>query len=136
MKGKLRKATNSLRRGQTLVMALIILGVLLILGVVFIAVVSNNIKQTVRTNRRSVAYDAAEAGIRYVHAQMLNTVAGADWRQKPSSPVLQTDPDYSFLRLPNPADPSDQGGPDKKGFYTRLLFDRGRALIRVRYAPS
>ena len=136
MKANFRKAKNSLQRGQTLVMALIIMGVLLVLGVVFVALVSRNIRQSVNNQRRSVAYDLAEAGVRYAHTQMLNSDAGADWRPSPSLPVRQDDPDYAYLRMPNSADPQDQGGPDKKGFYCRLVFDRGRALIRVRYAPS
>lgn len=137
MKAIQRKATNSVKRGQTLFMALIILGVLLVLGVVFIALLGKEIRSAHAGHRRSIAYDLAEAGVRYAHAQMLTTLDGADWRPTPTVlPVRVDDPDYSYLRMPNPADPSDQGGPDKLGPYTRLIFDRGRALIRVRYAPS
>ncbi len=118
-------------------MALIILGVLAVLGIVFIAMINRNIRGSVEQGRRSIAYDLAEAGIRYVHDRMLNSDQLADWRPSPTVlPIPINDPDYEFLRLPNPADPTDQGGPDKKGFYSRLPFDRGRALVRVRYAPS
>lgn len=118
-------------------MALIILGVLLILGVVFIALISRNIRNATHHHERTRAYDLAEAGIRHVHAQMLNSTQGADWRPTPTIlPVAQTDPDYEYLRMPNPADPNDHGGPDKQGPYSRLLFERGRVLVRVRYAPS
>ncbi len=134
---------TSRQRGQTLAMALIILGILLVLGTVFIALVARSIRTTGRNQQRSLAFDLAEAGVRYVHAQMLNSLDGADWRpvqavtiDPASQNVPLTDPDYDFLRLPNTADPTDQGGPDKLGSYTRLLFERGRALVRVRYAPS
>src|SRR5437667_5010062 len=90
MKAKLRKATNSLRRGQTLVMALIILGVLLVLSVVFIALVSLNIRGGASNQKRSVAYDLAEAGVRYAHSQMLNSLQGLDWRATPTLLQLRT----------------------------------------------
>ncbi|MFI5384863.1 MAG: hypothetical protein ACHQ50_01975 [Fimbriimonadales bacterium] len=137
MNGIQRKATNSSKRGQTLVMALILLGVLLVLGVVFIGLVNKNIGNAVKGHRRSVAYDLAEAGVRYAHNQMLISLQGADWRPIPTVlPIRLDDPDYDYLKMPNPADPSDYGGPDKRGPYTRLIFDRGRTLVRVRYAPS
>lgn len=125
------------RQGQTLVMAMIILGVLLILGVVFVALVSRNIRQSTNYHERTRAYDLAEAGVREVHSQMLTSPLGADWRPTPTAlPISTSDPDYEYLRMPDPTDPTDHGGPDKQGPYSRLLFERGRALIRVRYAPS
>ncbi|HVT13926.1 MAG TPA: hypothetical protein VHE55_16810 [Fimbriimonadaceae bacterium] len=138
MKATYKKATNSLKRGQTLVMAMIILGVLMILGVVFIALVSHNIRGAANSHNRSLAYDLAESGVRYAHTQMLESPSGADWRPPliAASQLRKEDPDYEYLRLPDPADPNDHGGPDKQGPYSRIAFDRGRALIRVRYAPS
>lgn len=134
-----KKAIGNRRRGQTLAMALILMGVLLVLGVVFLAMINRNIHNAGRSQQRTVAYDLAEAGIRYVHDQMLTSVQGADWRPT-LAPLADAnrldDPDHAFLRPPNPADPADLGGPDKLGAYSRLLFDRGRALVRVRYAPS
>jgi len=118
-------------------MALIILGILMILGVVFIALISQNIRNTKTYSDRSKAFDLAEAGVRYVHSQMLNSPYGLDWRPAPPTfPLRIDDPDYELMRLPNPADPTDYGGPDKLGPYSRLIFDKGRALVRVRYAPS
>lgn len=137
MKAKLRMATNSFRRGQTLVMALIILGVLLVLGVVFIALVSHNIRGSAKHQERSLAYDLAESGVRYAHTQMLESPMGADWRPTLTVlPLRKDDPDYEYLRFADPTNPKDHGGPDGQGSYSRVAFDRGRALIRVRYAPS
>ncbi|HTQ10891.1 MAG TPA: pilus assembly PilX N-terminal domain-containing protein [Fimbriimonadaceae bacterium] len=132
---RLRQASR--RSAQTLVMALIIMGILMILGVVFIALISQNIRNTAGYNNRSEAYDLAEAGVRYVHAQMVNSPYGLDWRPAPPTyPLQMNDPDYGLMRPPNPADPTDYGGPDKLGPYSRLIFNKGRALVRVRYAPS
>lgn len=124
-------------------MALILMGVLLILGVVFIALVNRNIRGAQTTQKRSESYDLAEAGVRYVHQQMLGSLQGADWRPTPTAvqvapnpPIPLDDPDYEYLRLPDGTDPTDMGGPDKLGAYVRVGFDRGRALVRVRYAPG
>jgi hypothetical protein len=137
MNHQVRTTSGIIRRGQTLVVALIILGVLLVLGVVFIGLVGKTIRNTDTQGKRSLAYDLAESGVRYVHTQMLNSLQGLDWRPVPTVlPIRKDDPDYEFLRLPNPADTTDLGGPDKQGYYVRLNFDKGRALVRVRYAPS
>ncbi len=136
--------------GQTLIIALIILGILLILGFVFLGFIDQNLINTGRFQRRSVASQLAEAGIRYVQGQLLNSPQGADWRgpltslaPDASNPLDTRDPDALYLRpgsgLPyRVSDPTqiDQGGPDGLGFYTRINFQNGRALVRVRYAPS
>src|SRR5579872_1121152 len=139
------------RRGQTLVIAIILLGVLLLLGFVFLGVISHNINNGGRFQKRSVAQELAEGGIRYVHNQMLNGTLGADWRGGPTPPVATaadpnatSDPDALYTRqatkitytASNGTQVYDQGGPDGLGFYTRVNFANGRALVRVRYAPS
>jgi hypothetical protein len=138
------------QKGQTLVIALITLGILLLLGFVFLGLINNNIKSANRYKQRTVAEDLAEAGARYVHGQMLNGSLGADWRGLPTPPIatgtnpnLTQDPDALYLRPASGLafradDPTqvDLGGPDGLGFYTRFNFQNGRALVRVRYAPS
>lgn len=143
-----RAAHQSRRSGQTLVIALIILGVLLAVGLVFLGIVGRNVQQTSFNRQRSAASDLAVSGIRFAHQQLLRTIAGADWRpdltQVQESPADYTrDPDILYLRpgtglgFRSDSDPQkDEGGPDGLGPYTRLLFQNGRALIRVRYAPS
>lgn len=113
--------------GQTLIIALIVLGVLLIIGFIFIGVVSRNIQQAGRQQNRSVATDLAEAGIRFAHGQLLNSEQGADWKPAPTVATNASDPDFEWLQA---------NGPDGLGSFTRIPFDNGRALIRVRYAPS
>lgn len=148
------------RGGQTLVIALIILFVLLLLGFVFLGVVNRNILQSSRALQRSLAADLADAGVRYAHDQLLNSLMAADWRPgttkpidfNPTSPSNQTiDPDIFYIRPPalNPGGTasagyklhdsdltSDMGGPDGLGPFTRIPFKNGRALIRVRFAAS
>lgn len=144
------------RSGQTLIIALLILGVLLILGFVFLGLISRNITTANRARQRSVANDLAEAGIRYAHGQLLTNPLAADWRPQPTVPVgydpvtypayphflggVPRDPDYALLRpAPLPGDPgfgTDLGGPDGLGAYSRIEFEAGRALTRVHYGPS
>lgn len=113
--------------GQTLIIALLIMGVLLILGLVFLGLISRNIATGVRSNQRSIGNDLAEAGVRYAHGQLLNSGLGADWRVPITPNVSQRDPDFELLQ---------PGGPDGLGNYGRVNFDQGRALVRARYGPS
>lgn len=136
-------------KGQTLIIALIILGVLLVLGAVYAGILSRTIKSTDRSVEADRANDFAEAGIRYAHEQLMNSELGADWRGQPSLPLtaeFTTDPDAYYLR-PAPrvgGNPvrfpglnfQDQGGPDGLGPFHRVSFNNGRALVRVRYAPG
>lgn len=124
--------------GQTLVMALFVLGILLIVGFVFIAVINQTINRESVARQRSAASDLADAGIRFAHNQLLMSVQGADYRLSPTGPLSPRDPDADLLRLDPDGNPAngDQGGPDGLGAYSRVNFSNGRALVRVRYAPS
>lgn len=142
--------------GQTLIIALLILGVLLILGFVFLGLISRNITSTGRAQQRSVANDLAEAGIRFVHGQLLTNPQAADWRPQETLPIgydpianpgyphfaanVPRDPDYQYLRpaprAGDPGFPNDKGGPDGLGPYSRVEFDAGRAVVRSLYGPS
>jgi hypothetical protein len=132
-------------KGQTLIVALILLGVLLVMGFIFLGVVSRSIITAGVQQRRSEAVDLADAGIRHAHAQMLNSSLGADWRPTPTPMAidgngLTRDPDALWLRpasgLEYRPGVVDQGGPDGLGPYTRVPFRNGRAIYRVRFAPS
>lgn len=131
------------RKGQTLIMAIIILGVLLIVGFVFLGIVGRNIRFASRSQQRSVATDLAEAGVRFVHAQMLNSNSGADFQPTPTLPIGYVnaanpgrDPDIDLLRPDEDGNGPDLGGPDGLGAYSRISYDSGRSIVRVRYAPS
>lgn len=136
--------------GQTLVIALIIMGILLILGFVFLGFLDQNLANTATSQKESVATQIAEAGVKFAQEQLLHSPQGADWRPVETTmapdagnPNDTRDPDALYLRPGsglafNAADPNqvDLGGPDGLGFYTRVNFQNGRALVRVRYAPS
>jgi hypothetical protein len=146
-------AFRARQSGQTLIIAILILGVLLILGIAFAGIINRNISETGRSARRTVAGDLSQAGIKYAHAQMLNSAMGADWRPE-LSPVsfdvagFTKDPDALYLRPGTgffvEVDPvnrpgytvPDLGGPDYMGSFSRVGFERGRALVRVRYTPG
>ncbi len=178
MKGKSRN--NRFLKGQTLIIALIILFVLLIIGFVFLGILNRNIIQASNAQQRSLAADLADAGVRYAQEQLLNSPLGADWRPAPTLPLViedgatppniysypakpppnnvplyADDPDYYWLRPASlqqststptssgfflsglqPLNQVDMGGPDGLGPFSRVQFKNGRALIRVRYAPS
>ncbi len=134
------------QQGQTLIIALIVLGVLLILGLVFLGVINRNILNAARNQRRSEATDLATGGIAYAHSQLVSSPLGADWRGAPTV-VAETaadvtgDPDVYYLRPGNlGSQPSgivgDLGGPDGLGAYVRIPYPGGRALVRVRYGAS
>ncbi|HEY3780748.1 MAG TPA: hypothetical protein VGL56_06680 [Fimbriimonadaceae bacterium] len=154
------------QRGQTLIIALIVLFVLLLIGFVFIGILNRNIIQANTSQQRSLAADLADAGITYAKSQLINSSQGADWnpvRTQPlimqtltgaspalgsTNPVYAIDPDIYWIRPAaisktssvyylHGTDPQqDLGGPDGLGPFTRIQFRNGRALIRVRYAPS
>jgi hypothetical protein len=150
MKSELGILMRRREGGQTIIVAMIILGMLMILGIVFIGIIGRNINTTGTLQARSSANDLAEAGIRFAHNQLVNSEEGADWRPAPTEMAvdgqgLTNDPDAFFLRPAafaggqqlefRPGQP-DFGGPDGLGPFTRISFDRGRSLARVRYAPS
>lgn len=143
--------TSRTRSGQTIIVALLIMGVLLALGFVFAGLVSRNIVQTGRSFERGTAGDLADSGIRFMHSQLVNSELGGDWVPEPTFPSVNglgitRDPDALYLRpgtglrlrLPNGAlsNVIDRGGPDGLGPFSRILFDKGRSLIRNLYLPS
>jgi hypothetical protein len=149
MKPEIRSILNRRERGQTIIVAMIILGLLLIIGFVFIGIINRSINSSGRLQSRSRANDLSEAGIRYAHQQLLRSEQGADWFGQ-STPLeagnLTRDPDAFFLRPPatvggNPvawpgSTSYDFGGPDGLGPFFRVPFQGGRSLIRIRWAPS
>lgn len=115
------------QRGQTLIVAIAILFVLLFIGGVFIAQVGRNLTTSGRSRQIQQATELANAGITYCREQLVSSEEGADWRPDPSTPITSTldpqglrDPDYFWL---------------SKGFH-RISQRAGRALVRVVYDPD
>ncbi len=149
-------------RGTILVVSLAIMFILGILGLVFIRIVAGSTATALSGSQAAVANELSKAGVRYSFAQLRFSEDGADWRPQPPTPVpadvdplrppglgpnsdpenpaaTNPDPDFFWLRRqvdPVVNDPFDRGGPDGLGAYTRINYRNGRALIRVRFAPS
>ena len=142
---------RSRESGQTLIVAILILGILLILGFAFAQIIGRSISEAGRQNQRTVASDLSRSGINATHSQLVNSELGADWRPEPTQIAFDAagfsrDPDALYLR-PAPVPPVtidlgngetfiDMGGPDFKGPFARTDTDKGRRLVRVRYAPG
>ncbi len=146
-----RNFSRRLQYGQTLVIALLVLFVLLILGAAFASILSRTIRGASIAKSRGVNGDFAESGIRFAHAQLVNSTLGADWRGIPTtlaqvSPDVTRDPDAFYIRPPATSGGAallfpgsnrpDEGGPDGLGPFFRLSYRGGRGLVRVRYAPG
>lgn len=136
--------------GQTLVIAIIILGVLMILGFAFSAIISRNVNEADRGRRHNLATELARSGAEYAHYQLRYSGLGADWRPVPTPPDADVngftkDPDALYLRPADPTMPfsndprlanvADKGGPDGYGPYTRVFWEKGRSLLRVSFTP-
>ena len=121
-----RQITIRAHRGQTLIIALAILFILLFIGAFFVAQIARNLVTAGRARETQDAQAFAEGGIRFCSVELESSADGADWRPVPTAPIPSgvdpmglTDPDYQWL---------SQG-------FTRLLFAGGRSLVRVTYDP-
>ena len=153
-------STRRTERGQSVIVAVIVLFLLLFLGAIFIALIANNLKNTQRGAQTSASGRFSEAGINYLDQQLTNSPEGADWRPIPDCPpsvdglctvnptqpfnittnplkISEADPDYHWIKNYEPA--TGEGG------YTRVNFGGpdatagnlgGRALVRISYRPN
>lgn len=94
------------QKGQTLVVALTVLFLLLFLGGLFAGILRNALTQSERHSATLTAQYLAEAGIRYADSQLTRGPEGADWRPKPTNysareaaqQGLPLDPDFRWIR--------------------------------------
>lgn len=146
--------TSKRNRGTALIVALAVMFALGILGLVFIRLVSFSSLGAQVGGERTASDELATAGVRYAFSQLRFSEDGADWRPQPPIDVndnlpgltpdydpenpaaTNPDPDYYWLKRGDPNNPNDRGGPDGLGYFSRINFRNGRALIRVRYEPS
>jgi hypothetical protein len=124
-----RTADRGSRSGQTLLISVIILFLLLFLGAVFMVMISHNLTRTGRSRDVLQATKLAEAGLRYANQMLLYSEDGADWRPPltDTDTVLANDPDREWIKDMNPADGVLP--------FTRYLTEDGRFLLRVTYEP-
>jgi Tfp pilus assembly protein PilX len=88
---------NRSQRGQTLIIALIVLFALLFLGGVFVTRIARNLQQSGRTQQSGEAAALAQAGLDYCNQELNTSPQGADWRPMPSTPINNQDPDIYWL---------------------------------------
>ncbi len=133
---------NHLRaqRGQSIVVALLVLLLLGLVGALFVTVVARNLINAAHGSRLQTADSYASAGLTYADAQLSSSIDGADWRP-PLQFALATPPTeprelarYN-AHIPPAAIATD---PDKEYLqagYARYNTGAGRYLIRVTYTP-
>jgi hypothetical protein len=140
-----RRGVRPRNAGQSLVVAVIVLFLLLFVGGIFVALVARNLRGAQRASNVTSSGGFAEAGLRYLDEQLTRSPEGADWRPVPETntdpavpeTISQQDPDYFWLKRYDPA--TGEGG------FTRVAFGGptpsqgnlgGRALVRVTYEPD
>lgn len=68
------------RRGQALLIAVLLMSVILLVGILFVALVNRNQQQSARHGDVVTASELCAAGIRYVDRMLQTSPLGADWR--------------------------------------------------------
>lgn len=152
-KGLLKTQAQRRRRGQTAIIALLVLLLLSFVGALFITIVANNLRAQGRAHRTLNADYYAQAGLRYADDQLTHSLDGADWRpplQNALAPAAVTQligpansrayNEYVAYGQANPGfQLPSRNDPDYnylvQGF-TRYNTEGGRFLLRVSYAPA
>ena len=84
------------RRGQALLLAVVLMIFAALLGSIFITVVALNLSQTSREEQRTDARIAAEAGLRFINDQITGSAEGERWRPEMiAPPPAPGDVDYN-----------------------------------------
>ena len=128
------------REGQSLILALTVMFLLLFLAGVFVALVARNLTRAQRSGETLTAEYLAEVGIRYADHQLTYSEDGADWRPVPSYPevVRKISAGQNPETLPADQKP-DPRDPDYKWLisgFSRYNYGQGRFLLRVTYEPK
>lgn len=96
------KVVGKKRRGQALVVAVLLMVFAALLGSTFLTVIALNLNQTAREEDRSLARAATQAGFLFINEQLTQSPQGEQWRPEilapPPAPMLpgdtQPDPEY------------------------------------------
>ena len=143
-----RRRPSIIQRGQSIIVALLVLLLLGLAGALFVTIIARNLINARHANRVQTADQYASAGITYADSQLSTGVDGADWR-----PPLQ----YQLAAASVPAGtrelarynavkanltdgtvPPYVNDPDLaylQAGYTRYNTGAGRFLVRVTYDP-
>jgi hypothetical protein len=131
------------RQGQSLVLALMILFMLVFIGGLFVTLVVKNMGRAARSGQTMSADYLAETGVRYASDQLTYSLDGADWRPVPEDADMVIWWELHHKDVPMPPTPTGTGfplpdDPDyqwlKQGF-CRFTYGGGRFLVRVSYDP-
>ena len=136
------KTRRHSQRGQTAVIALLVLLLLSFIGALFITIIARNLKAQGRSHRTLNADYYAEAGLRYADAQLTTSLDGADWRpplQNQVTAAFQPQDTvganrYKLANLPAVVAQDPDRAYLQQGF-TRYNTQNGRFLLRVTYDP-
>src|SRR5215813_4056427 len=74
-------------RGQSLIVAVIVMFVLLFIGGIFVGLVAHNLLNAGRARDTLSAQQFAEAGIKQMQNYLLYSPEGADYRPAPTQPI-------------------------------------------------
>ena len=131
------------RRGQSIIIALLVLLLLGIAGGLFVTIIARNLINARRSARVGSADAYARAGITFADSRLTNSLQGADWR-----PPLQFKLDPAYQPTTGTREATRYGAagltaastddPDFKYLtagYARYNTGNGRFLLRVTYDP-
>src|SRR2546427_273954 len=80
------------RRGQSLILAVIVMFVLFFIGAIFVALVARNLQNSGRAKDTLGALELAQAGVKHAAYFLQYSGPGADWRPAPTPPIMVPDP--------------------------------------------
>lgn len=142
---------RAFQRGQSIVVALLVLLLLGLAGALFVTIVARNLLNARHASRVVTADQYARAGVTFAAAQLTNSLDGADWRppmqfQLANPPVEPRElARYNAATANLPAFVDKLGkttiyaeDPDRKYLeagFTRYNTGAGRFLLRLTYTP-
>jgi hypothetical protein len=143
MRKNLPYTKNRLQKeqGQSLILAIIVMFLLVFIGIIFVVLVARNQGRAGRSKDVLAAQYMAESGIQYADNMLRSSEEGADWRPIPDNlPETEKDhPDFLWLRPYAPVDTAVGAVPNATGptgGYTSFSSGQGRYLLRVSYNPN
>lgn len=135
---------RAFQRGQSIVVALLVLLLLGLAGALFVTIVARNLLNARHASRVVTADQYARAGITFAAAQLSNSLDGADWRPPLQTRLLNPPTEarelarYTAAVTANSLPAADPKDPDKnylEAGFARYNTGVGRFLLRLTYTP-
>ncbi len=135
---------RAFQRGQSIVVALLVLLLLGLAGALFVTIVARNLLNARHASRVVTADQYARAGITFAAAQLTNSLDGADWRPPLQTTLLNPPVEpreaaryAAFVKANNlpAADPNDPDAKYLEAGFARYNTGAGRFLLRLTYTP-